>query len=223
MQKTPIFSTLAALLCAATAAHAQTTAPAPPPAQNTSPPTASADAPAPKPITIKLGAFFPSSGNLKDIVDKTFFAAGAEYAFVNKENASPVTPLVYLDYIGRSKNRSVDDGQGNSVSLDVTASTVGLGGGVRYSFGAPEAGSVTPYVGAGLGVYFNRVKAGLNVASGGQSASVSDSANKTQLGFRLNAGLEFQRTYLLEANYTNAGKIGETRIDGFGVQVGARF
>ena len=209
MQKAIILGTLGVLFCAA-GAQAQTT-------------PATDDTAKPKPITIKLGAFFPSSSDLKDVVGGTFFAAGAEYAFINKGSASPVIPLVYVDYAGRGKNRSVDDGQGNSVSLDLTASTVGVGGGVRYYIGTPGAGSVTPYVGAGVGVYFNRIKVATTVSSGGQSGSASDSLNKTQFGFRLNAGVEFQKMYLLEANYTNAGSVEGTRIDGFGIQAGVRF
>lgn len=176
----------------------------------------------PKPITLKLGAFFPSGGDLRNGVGNTFFAAGAEYAFSPGREKSLV-PLVYVDYVGKSRSRNTDDGQGNSVSLDLTASTVGVGGGVRYYIGAPGTGSVTPYVGAGVGVYFNRIKLATAVSSGGQSGSASDSLNKTQVGFRLNAGIEFQKMYLLEANYTNAGSVEGTRIDGFGVQAGVRF
>lgn len=209
MQKTLILAALGMLLCAASA-QAQTA----PAVDETAPP---------KPLTIKLGAFFPSNGNLKDLVGSTFFSAGAEYAFLNKQNPASLVPLVYVDYAGRGKNRSIDDGQGNSVSLDLTASTVGVGGGVRYYIGAPGTGSVTPYVGAGVGVYFNRIKVATAVSSGGQSGSASDSLNKTQVGFRLNAGIEFQKMYLLEANYTNAGSVEGTRIDGFGIQAGVRF
>jgi len=209
MQKTLILAALGVLLCAASA-QAQTA----PAADETAPP---------KPLTIKLGALFPSNGNLKDLVGSTFFSAGAEYAFLNKQNPASLVPLVYVDYAGRGKNRSIDDGQGNSVSLDLTASTVGVGGGARYYIGTPGTGSVTPYVGAGVGVYFNRIKVATTISSGGQSGSASDSLNKTQFGFRLNAGVEFQKMYLLEANYTNAGSVEGTRIDGFGIQAGVRF
>lgn len=208
--KTMILGLLGMLLCAASA-QAQTT---PAPADDTA---------TPKPITIKLGVLFPSNGDLKNAVGSTFFAAGAEYAFINKQNPTSLVPLAYVDYAGRSKNRSVDDGQGNSVSLDLTASTVGVGGGARYYIGTPGTGSITPYVGAGVGVYFNHLKVAATVSSSDQSGSASDSLNKTQFGFRLNAGVEFQKMYLLEANYTNAGSVEGTRIDGFGIQAGVRF
>lgn len=172
---------------------------------------------------MKLGAFFPSNSDLKDAVGSTFFSAGTEYAFPSKTNVSALVPLAYLDYAGRSKSRSVNDGQGNSVSATLTTSTVGLGGGVRYYLGAPGAGTTSPYLGAGLGVYFDHIKADANVSSGGQSGSGSSSLNKTQLGFRLNAGVEFQQKYLVEINYTNAGSVEGTRIDGFGLQAGVRF
>ena len=176
-----------------------------------------------KPITLKLGAFFPSNGDVKDIFGSTFLSVGGEYAFVGKNRVSSVVPLVYVDYAGRSKNRSVSDGQGNSVSVDLTASTVGVGGGLRYYVGSPGTGSITPYLGAGVGLYFDHIKLAATTNSSGQSVSDSSSLNKTKLGFRLNAGVEFQKMYLVEVNYTNAGSIESTRLDGFGIQVGARF
>jgi opacity protein-like surface antigen len=208
MHKTIILSALGAFLCV-TGAQAQT-API-------------VQAPVSKAITIKLGAFFPSSGDVKNAAGSTFFSVGAEYAFISKNSASPIVPLVYVDYAGGSKKTSVDDGAGNSASLDLSASTVGIGGGARYEIGASGTSMVVPYVGAGVGVYFDHVKAAVNLNAGGQSDSGSDSLNKTQLGFRLNAGVEFQKMYLLEVNYTNAGSVEGTRIDGFGVQAGVRF
>lgn len=235
MKKTATLGALCLLLCSA-GTHAQTSpAPAPPPASPApaSPPVSPAPAPPPvspapeapaqKPTTLKLGAFFPSNGDLKNAVGSTFFSVGAEYAFPSKANASALVPLAYLDYAGRSKSRSVNDGQGNSVSATLTASTIGIGGGVRYYLGTPGTGSTSPYLGAGLGVYFDHLKADANVSSGGQSGSGSSSLNKTQLGFRLNAGVEFQQKYLVEINYTNAGSVEGTRIDGFGLQAGVRF
>lgn len=155
-------------------------------------------APVTKPITIKLGAFFPSDSALKDVIGKTWFNAGADYAFSKVGDQQNLMPLAYVDYAGKSGN-------------GLTVSYVGVGPGVRYYLSPPGAGTVTPYVGAGLGAYFLR-------ASGG-----GDSANKTKFGFKLNAGVEFQQMYLVEASYTNAGSESGTRFDGFNLQVGVRF
>jgi len=155
-------------------------------------------APVTKPITIKLGAFFPSNGDLKNVVGKTWFSAGADYAFSKVGDQQNLMPLAYVDYAGKS---------GNGLTLDY----IGVGPGVRYYLSAPAAGTTTPYVGAGLGAYF------LHASGGG------DSFNKTKFGFKLNAGVEFQQMYLLEANYTNAGSESGTRLDGFNLQAGIRF
>ncbi len=155
-------------------------------------------APVTKPITIKLGAFFPSNGAVKTVVGKTWFGAGADYAFSKVGDQQNLMPLAYVDYAGKSGN-------------GLTVRYIGVGPGVRYYLSAPAAGTTTPYVGAGLGAYF------LHASGGGASY------NKTKFGFKINAGVEFQQMYLLEANYTNAGSESGTRLDGFNLQVGARF
>lgn len=159
---------------------------------------AQAQAPVTQPITIRLGAFFPTNGGLKNVIGKSWFGAGADYAFSKIGEQQNLMPLLSVDYAGRS-------GHG------ITASYVGVGPGVRYYLGAPGAQTVTPYVGAGVGAYFLH-------ASGNGGTS-----NKTQAGFKVNVGVEFQQTYLLEANYTNAGSDSGTRFDGFNVQAGYRF
>ena len=214
MQKIFILSAVGTLLCVS-GVQAQTA-----PAQ-TAP--AADEIQTAKPITLKLGAFFPSNGDVKDLFGSTFLSVGGEYAFTGKNRVSSVVPLVYVDYAGRSKNLSSTDSQGTSFSNDLTFSTVGVGGGVRYYVGTPGTGSVTPYIGAGAGLYFDHLKNAATSSSGGQSVSDSTSVNKTKVGFRLNAGVEFQKMYLVEVNYTNAGTIESTRLDGFGIQAGARF
>lgn len=152
-----------------------------------------------KPVTIKLGAFFPSNGNLKDSVGKTWLTAGGDYAFSKQGEGQSLMPLGYVDYAGKS-------------SHGLNASYVGVGGGFRYYTSAPGATTgANPYLGAGIGAYF------LHGSANG------DSVNKTRFGFKLNAGVEFRQTYLLEATYTNAGSVNGTRLDGFGIQAGVRF
>ena len=155
-------------------------------------------APVVKPITIKLGAFFPTNGALKNAVGKTWFTAGADYAFSKLGDQQNLMPLVYADYAGTNKS-------------GLTVDYVGVGPGARYYLTAPGVSTTTPYVGGGVGAYF--------LHASGNGASY----NKTKFGFKVNAGIEFQQLYLVEVNYTNAGSESGTRFDGIGLQVGARF
>jgi hypothetical protein len=151
-----------------------------------------------KPLTLKLGAFLPINGTLKNAVGKTWFTAGAEYAFSKLGDQQNLMPLAYVDYAGANKH-------------GLTVDYVGVGPGARYYLTAPGAGTTTPYVGGGVGAYF------LHASGNGSSI------NNTKFGFKVNAGIEFQQMYLVEVNYTNAGSESGTRFDGVGIQVGARF
>ena len=156
---------------------------------------AQATEPVQKPTTIKLGVFLPTNANLKNGIGKTWFSAGADYAF-NKQGAGQgLMPLAYVDYAGKS-------------SSGVTVNYVGIGPGVRYYTSPPGTSSLTPYLGAGVGAYF---------------IHATTISNKTRVGFKVNAGLEFNQSYLLEVNYTNAGSVVGTRVDGINVQAGLRF
>lgn len=134
-------------------------------------------APVQKPISIKLGVFLPSNGNIKAALGKTWFSAGAEYAFNKQGNTQNIMPLAYVDYAGAKKN-------------GIDANFIGVGPGVRYYTSPPGTSTTTPYLGAGVGAYFIH-------ASGG-----GDSTNNTRFGGKVNIGIEFQQMYLLEANYT---------------------
>ncbi|MGI4789100.1 MAG: outer membrane beta-barrel protein [Janthinobacterium lividum] len=163
--------------------------------------SAQSTTPAEKPITIKLGAFFPSSSNLKNAASDTWFSAGAEYAFksgATQSIPSSVTPLAYVDYAGINRH-------------GVNSNYVGVGPGFRYALTAPGTSTLNPYVGAGIGAYFVHAK----------GFGLSD--NKTNFGYRLNAGVEFNQSYLFEINYTDPGSLTGTHFGGFNVQVGARF
>ena len=49
------------------------------------------------------------------------------------------------------------------------------------------------------------------------------STNDTRFGGKVNLGIEFQQMYLVEANYTYAGKVSGTTVDGFNLEAGVRF
>ena len=158
-------------------------------------------APPAKPITIKLGAFLPSGSSLKNATSNSWFSAGLEYAPAPRtatSAASSLAPLAYLDYAGSNRH-------------GVNARYIGVGPGVRYNLVAPGTSTLVPYVGAGIGAYF------LHASNFGGTSS------KTNFGYRLNAGVEFNRAYLFEINYTDPQSLDHTRLSGFNIQVGAKF
>lgn len=155
-----------------------------------------------KPISIKIGANFPTNSDARDVEGTTTLSAGLDYALTKTTENSPTLPSVYLDYAGGSKNGGHVD-------------TYGLGLAVRQYTDTPSGANeraVSPYVGAGIGAYVVDVKnSGLN------------SSTKTVLGGKVLAGLEFSGSYFVEANYSLIGSNKGVNPSGFGVQVGARF
>lgn len=162
--------------------------------------SAQSETPAAKPVTIKLGAFLPSGSYLKNATSNSWFSAGAEYAFMPKTAgaAQSLTPLAYIDYAGSNRH-------------GVNANYIGVGPGVHYALAAPGSSTIIPYVGAGIGAYFLH-------ASG-----FGGSSNRTNFGYRLNAGVEFSRIYLFEVSYTDPESLDHTRFSGFNIQVGAKL
>lgn len=158
--------------------------------------------PAEKPITIKLGVFLPSGSTLKNAVSDTWFSAGLEYALVPKPGAETAAqsfvPLAYIDYAVANRH-------------GVNADYVGVGPGFRYNLAAPGSSTLIPYVGAGAGAYFLHAK------------GFGGSSNKTNFGYRLNAGVEYNQAYLLEINYTDANSVSGARFGGFNIQAGIKF
>jgi opacity protein-like surface antigen len=162
---------------------------------------AQTDTPAAKPITIKLGAFLPSGSYLKNATSNSWFSAGAEYDYAPRTAqaaASSLVPLGYIDYAGSNRH-------------GVNARYIGVGPGVRYNLTPAGSSTITPYVGAGIGAYFLH-------ASG-----FGGSSTRTNFGYRLNAGVEFNRSYIFEINYTDPESLDHTRFSGFNIQVGAKL
>lgn len=158
--------------------------------------------PAEKPITLKLGVFLPGGSALKNAASDTWFSAGAEYALVPKPGAETAAqsfvPLGYIDYAVSNRH-------------GVNADYVGVGPGFRYNLAAPGSSTLIPYVGAGAGAYFLHAK------------GIGGSSNKTNFGYRLNAGVEFNQSYLFEINYTDANSLSGARFSGFNIQAGIKF
>ncbi len=164
--------------------------------------SAQAQVPAEKPITLKLGVFLPSGSTLKNAVSDTWFSIGGEYTLVPKPGAETAAgrflPLAYIDYAGSNRH-------------GINANYVGIGPGFRYNLASPGSSTLIPYVGAGAGAYFLHAK------------GFSGSSNKTNFGYRLNAGVEFNQSYLVEINYTDGNSLSGARFGGFNLQAGLKF
>ena len=176
-----LFGSALGLLCVAGSAQAQV--PATQPVQ--------------KPITIKLGAYFPTASSGRDAGGNTEFSAGVDYAFAKTSVGKPILPSVYFDYQGGNHNGGHSD-------------SYGLGVAARYYTSVPGA-SVSPYFGAGIGIYDESLK-----RNGGGSSS------NANLGAKLMAGVEFSSA-LVELNYQFLPKHNGVNPDGLGLQVGYRF
>lgn len=157
----------------------------------------SAMQPVQKPVTIKLGAYFPTSSTGRDSGGNGQFILGADYALAKTATARPLLPSVYFDYQGGSRH----GGHANSYGLGVAA---------RYYTTTPGA-KISPYFGAGVGVYDEDLKKG-----------DSGSNNTVNVGAKLMAGVEFSSA-LVEVNYQFLPKHNGVNPDGLGVQVGYRF
>ncbi|MDX1932801.1 MAG: outer membrane beta-barrel protein [Capsulimonadales bacterium] len=153
--------------------------------------------PVDRPWRVKLGAFFPTNGDLTDVFGKTFFSYGASYDF---GKTTAVNPIVYSGYFdGTTRSRS---------GARITYYSLGAQG--RYYFN-PVVDPVRTYAGGGLGIYL------LNSTGSG------DTDNDFRLGGKLLGGLEFNNGFFAEADYTLIGSVRGTTPNGFNVALGYRF
>ena len=174
-----------------------------------------------KPVTLKLGAFFPANSDVKRAVGNTWFSAGLEYAFpkpaaVTNSPLSALTPLIYVDYTGKSKD--IDGGT-------VDARTVNVGVGVKY-YAPAAAGTVTtthPYIGAGIAAAVVHAKSSQTFTDGEAIVTSSVTKDQTNFGFKINGGVEFAQNYLVDVAYWNSGKVQGTHLDGYAVSLGYKF
>ena len=158
-----------------------------------------------KPGRLKLGAFFPKSGTLKDTTASTFIAVAASVDLPPRGITRPFTPEVYLDSAFHVEENAD------------TASFIGGGIGFRFYPGAKPGDMARRlsnprlFVGAGVGAYF------VNYDSAGvQNDSVKG-------GGKLALGLDFADDFSLEGNYSFIGKLNGVDFGGVSVLLGYRF
>ena len=155
--------------------------------------------PVQKPVTIKLGGFFPTSSSGRDAGGSGQVSAGLDYALTKTTSDNPLLPSVYFDYQGGNRH----GGRADSYGLGVAA---------RYYVGTPALAQVSPYVGAGVGVYDEDLKRNGN-----------DGGNTVNVGAKIFGGVEFSQSFLVEINYQFLPKHNGINPDGFGAQIGYRF
>ena len=157
--------------------------------------------PVEKPWTVKLGAGWPTQGQAKNDGGSTEFAAGVDYAPEKTTANNPALGSVYADYIGGTKS----GGHLYSYGIGVAAKAYGT-----TPSGNTQTGA-SPYYGAGVGIYHTDDK----------DAGVS--SNRTNLGAKLFAGLEFSGNYLVEVGYHFLPKANGADPSAFIASVGLRF
>jgi opacity protein-like surface antigen len=162
-----------------------------------------------KPWRIKIGAFFPTDGDVKDAIGSTFLSYGVSYDFFKTNVANPITVGAYIDGATNSKkNFGVTD----------RLTYWGIGPVGRYYF-TPVTSPVRIYGGAGVGAYFIDLKSSVSVD--GVTYSASD--NKDRFGGKLLAGVESGQGLFGELDYTFISKIEDTNPGGWNLGVGYRF
>ena len=155
--------------------------------------------PVQKPISIKLGGFFPTSSSGRDAGGNTLVSVGLDYAFAKTAAANPILPSVYFDFQGGNRHGGHSD-------------TYGLGVAVRDYAGSPALGRISPYVGAGIGLY------DVDLKRGG-----TDAENTVNVGAKIFGGVELSNSLFGEVNYQFLPKHNGINPAGVGVQIGYRF
>ncbi len=150
-----------------------------------------------KPFTVKVGAFFPSDGDVRDAVGNTFLNLGVSYDFAKTQAVNPTVFGVYVDYFAKS-----DDG----IRLNVFA----IGPQAKFYF-SPATEAQKFYGGVGVGYY------SVNARGGGASET------KGRIGGKLMLGYEFAGGVLAEADYNFIGDVEGVNSSGAGLRLGYRF
>lgn len=213
------------LLCGSAAAAALTmlTVSGPARAQGT--------APVSKPLTIKLGAFTPSSSDTRDLSGDTHFELSASYDIGKTDSSSPIVYGVYGDYIFQTSNsfNYFDPFDETGGTYTGTSSGYGIGVEGRYlliqdrTWGRHRGGgggSVTPYIGGGLGVYGSTAKFSQTDFF---FDSIEGSKTVTALGGKLAVGVQSHSGFTGEINYQWLPTVGNIDMSGSAIEIGYRF
>jgi hypothetical protein len=164
-----------------------------------------------KPWRVKIGQFLPFDSDTEDALGTNFTSFGLGYDLKRVQSFAPTTYEIYVDYFKRAK-RTIDFGRVQTDSLGVGLST--------RSVITDKLGWVTPYAGAGLGVYSSFV---------GQLDPDGDydSARRISIGGKFLVGAEFKGGIFLdgEFNFLPHPSIfgSDVSLSGFQLRLGYRF
>lgn len=164
---------------------------------------ASAQSNLPNSFGLKLGAFFPSDGTVRDAVGKTGFDIGVSY-YLTDQPASQGSIDLDLFRVGGSNYFQ-------AISLGYTG---------RYYANKPGTDNA-PYIGFSAGISFNRVSASTSGSGGSGGSSVSE--NKTQPYGEILAGYRFAKGTGVEAFYRITSDIGGFHSNAIGVRLTYKF
>jgi opacity protein-like surface antigen len=153
-----------------------------------------------QPLSLKVGVFWPSDSDTKDLVGNNWFAAEVDYTLQKNYETSSEIQLG----LGFSQKT---DGSNKFRVIPVT---------LDWIYRKPhEASTTTPYFGVGVGAYVTKIEDGVN------------SEAKTKFGGSVFLGVEFSENMFLEGRYRFVGDINVGGIDyndnGFSLMLGARL
>jgi opacity protein-like surface antigen len=152
---------------------------------------AHADQQVPAPWSVQVGASWPGSSDAKQVQGTTVLNAGVDYAFSQTKGKTPLAESVYVDYDGGSKSGVLFKPYNNK-SYDGQLYAYGIGVAARQSLAA--SGGLTPYYGAGIGVY--------ETASDYKVPGTSfTDKTATGVGGKIFAGLNFTGNYFVQVAY----------------------
>ncbi len=167
--------------------------------------------PTQKKFRVKVGGYFPQASAQQDALGQNFISFGLGYDIAKTTSATPVVYEIYADYLERTK-KTTDFGR-------TEFETFGLGLAARYLFTDANK-KYRPYAGAGVGLYFNRLK--IDQPDGDFSnRHVTGLGGKFLLGTEMNNGIFGE----LEYNFLPRPKAfsNKVNLDGFQFRIGYRF
>jgi len=172
-----------------------------------------------RPVRVKLGGFFPTSGTVRSQVGSALLSGGISYEYPDRAEDG-VTALygVYIDGAARS-GRVTKDVAGIPTDFDTRFGYVAVGASVRKVNAPDDVGAPArsrTYAGMGFGVYFLREK-GVQSIDGVDRSYTRD---RSSFGAKLFAGVDAGGGVFTELDFTYPGYWDRS---GFCFSVGVRF
>ena len=163
---------------------------------------------APRPTRVRLVGSYLTSGSVSSFLGKPILGFGASYDFKEIPAGLPIHLAATLDYL--SKSRTKTDASRRSTKVEASYFGVGVSGRVYF---LPEDAKLNFYAGGGFALNFPRYIVHVN-------GTETSADNNVALGFHLFSGMEFDRSFFGEFEYSAPGK---SQINAFNAAIGYRF